>query len=96
MKEYIRDNKRVRKCPSNISKMNIFEWIYYDFRDWNELSNMKYYFLESIKYICLGCINLLSVLLFPLSILINAILSIYRAKKEVKKRYKELKDVAED
>ena len=84
MKEYIRDNKRVRKCPSNISKMNIFKWIYYDFRYWNELSDMKYYFLESIKYICLGCINLLSVHLFPLSILINAILSIYRAKKEVK------------
>lgn len=84
-KEYIKDNKKVRKCPTNISKMNVFEWIYYDFRDWNELSNMKYYFLESITYIRLGVINLLCVLLFPLSILINAFLSIHRAKKEVKK-----------
>lgn len=84
MKEYIRDNKRVRKCPSNISKMNIFEWIYYDFRDWNELTNMKYYFCESIKYLFLSIVNLLSVILFPISICINATLSIYRAKKEVK------------
>lgn len=89
MKEYLRDNKRVRRCPSNISKMNIFEWIYYDFRDWNELSNMKYYFLESIKCLFLGMVNLLSVILFPIPICINAILSIYRAKKEVKKYSKQ-------
>lgn len=89
MKEYIRDNNRVRRCPSNISKMNIFEWVYYDFKDWNELGNMKYYFLESIKFLFLGTVNLLSVILFPITICINAILSMYRAKKEVKKYSKQ-------
>lgn len=83
-KEYIKDNNKIRKCPANISKMNIFEWVYYDFKDWNELSNIKYHLYISLKDICLGTLNLISILLLPISILINAILSIYRARKEVK------------
>lgn len=82
-KEYIRDGKQVRNCPSNVSKMNIFEWIYYDFKYWNELRNVKYHFCTSLKYILLGTIDLLCVLLLPISILINAILAISRAKKTV-------------
>lgn len=82
-KEYIRDGKQVRNCPSNVSKMNIFEWIYYDFKHWNELRNVKYHFCTSLKYILLGTIDLLCVLLLPISILINSILAISRAKKTV-------------
>lgn len=82
-KEYIRDGKQVRNCPSNVSKMNIFEWIYYDFKYWNELRNVKYHFCTSLKYILLGTIDLLCVLLLPISILINSILAISRAKKTV-------------
>ncbi len=82
-KEYIRDGEQVRNCPSNVSKMNIFEWIYYDFKYWNELRNVKYHFCTSLKYILLGTIDLLCVLLLPISILINSILAISRAKKTV-------------
>lgn len=82
-KEYICDGKQVRNCPSNVSKMNIFEWIYYDFKYWNELRNVKYHFCTSLKYILLGTIDLLCVLLLPISILINSILAINRAKKTV-------------
>lgn len=82
-KEYIRDGKQIRNCPSNVSKMNIFEWIYYDFKYWNELRNVKYHLYTSIKYILLGVADLLCILLLPLSILINSILAISRAKKIV-------------
>lgn len=82
-KEYIRDGKQVRNCPSNVSKMNIFEWIYYDFKYWNELRNIKYHFCTSLKYILLGVTDLLCVLLLPISILVNSILAISQAKKTV-------------
>ena len=91
-KEYIKDNNKIRKCPANISKMNIFEWVYYDFKDWNELSNIKYHLYISLKDICFGTLNLISILLLPISILINATLSIYHARKEVK-QYKGSKNV---
>lgn len=105
-KEYIKDNNKIRKCTANISKMNIFEWIYYDFRYWNELKNMKYYFCENIGYLFLSIENLflsianlflsivelLTIILFPITILISATISIYRAKKEVK-QYEGLKNV---
>lgn len=29
MKEYLRDNGKIRKCDSNIAKMNIWEYIKY-------------------------------------------------------------------
>lgn len=92
-KEYIKDNNKIRKCPANISKMNIFEWVYYDFKDWNELSNIKYHLYISLKDICFGTLNLISILLLPISILINATLSIYRAKKEVKQYRRDLNNV---
>lgn len=91
-KEYIKDNNKIRRCPANISKMNIFEWVYYDFKDWNELSNMKYHLRTSLKDVCLGTLNLICILLLPISILIAATFSIHHAKKEVK-RYENSKNV---
>jgi len=92
-KEYIKDNNKIRKCSANVSKMNIFEWVYYDFIDWNELSNIKYHLYISLKDICFGTLNLISILLLPISILINATLSIYRARKEVKQYRKDSNNV---
>jgi len=92
-KEYIKDNNKIRKCSANVSKMNIFEWVYYDFKDWNELSNIKYHLYISLKDICFGTLNLISILLLPISILINATLSIYRARKEVKQYRKDSNNV---
>lgn len=94
-KEYIKDNNKIRKCPANISKMNIFEWVYYSFKDWNELSNIKYHLHTSLKDICFGILNLICILSLPISIFIGATFSIYYAKKEVK-QYEDSKNVAED
>lgn len=95
-KEYIKDNNnKIRKCPSNISKMNIFEWIYYDFRYWNEVSNIKYHLHKSLKDVCFGTLNLICILSLPISIFICATFSIHRAKKEVK-QYEDSKNVAKN
>lgn len=79
MKNYIRDNNKVRLCDSNIAKMNIFEVMYY----------YRYTMIEDILSLISKIkeliIPILILLLFPISYLILAYIRIYQAKKEVKR-----------
>lgn len=81
-KEYIKDNGKVRKCASNLVKMNILEWVYYYFKDWNGLDEIKYHLITDVQKLCIHMIDLLVVVFFPIIVIIKAILSIRSAKKE--------------
>ncbi len=52
MEEYIKDNGRVRLCPSNIAKMNIFESMYYHrFRMWENIVDVTGDLIENLYLI---------------------------------------------
>ena len=91
-KEYIKDDGKVRKCASNLAKMNMLEWVYHYFKDWNGLSEIKYHFIEDVKNLCIHVIDLLLVVFFPIIVIIKAIVSIHSAKKEYMRWKKEQKD----
>lgn len=74
----------VRKCPSNIAKMNVFEFIYFDFKYWCFGYYLWGYTVESFKQLILGLCGLITVLFFPITVFIRAKLNINRSKKEVK------------
>jgi len=84
MKEYIRDDGKVRECTSNIAKMNIFEYMFYrkaiilrTLRD--SLQNL----FEGLHLVVYGVINLLIILTLPISYPLAAYMNIRRAKKEM-------------
>ena len=82
MKNYIRDDNKVRLCVSNISKMNIFEGIYYyRFRLLNNI-------IDVIKqcWECRWCIvNIFIIILLPIVYPLMIYWEIYKAKKEMKR-----------
>jgi hypothetical protein len=92
MKDFIRDDGKVRNCTSNIAKMNIFEWMWY--RNDMIVKNLQESIIllcEGIKFIIVGIINLLLVICLPITYPIGAYLNIRDAKKELEilSRYKE-------
>lgn len=86
-KDYILDDKKVRKCDSNISKMNVAEYMYYDIFHWNYLGGLLTGYIlgnliEIIKYFGAFLVNTIIFLLTPLILPIIAYISIKKAKKE--------------
>ena len=80
MKEFIRDNGKVRICSSNIAKMNIPEYMYHcRFRLWNNICDSIKELLESWNII----INMFLILLLPIYYPIMAYIHIKESKKEV-------------
>ena len=83
MKNYIRDDGKMRLCSSNIAKMNIFEWMWYSDR----LKSTLIYSLEQLKegliLLGSGIINIASIIAFPVIYPVVAYFEIRRAKKEV-------------
>lgn len=87
MKEFLRDEKgTVINCSRNLSQMNLCEWLWYFGKEWVEdgvhmvIDELK----EGIPLIVFAVINLLFLIIFPISLLIAGWFSIRSAKKEVK------------
>lgn len=81
MKEYIRDDGKVRNCDSNIAKMNVFEYMYYmrhTLKD-NIVSTIQE-FLDNWHIL----VNMLLIIALPIYYPIMAIEHIRSAKKSVK------------
>lgn len=81
----------VRKCSSNIVKMNVFEYVYYFFKDWQGFSFICNYFCEIITEFGNGLLKVLQsfvalaiIIFLPITIFIKAYIEIKRAKKEIK------------
>jgi len=84
MKDFIRDNGKVRRCTSNESKMNIFEWIYYYPNYFSE--KIIGAFEEGYKAVYTLFIILIFIILlilFPITFPIVAYINIKNAKKEM-------------
>lgn len=89
-KDFIIDDDRVRKCDSNISKMNILEYVYYSIFHWNFVGNILIYYigenlLESFKYFGAFLVNTMLFILSPIILPISAYTSIKSAKKRCAK-----------
>lgn len=89
-KDFIKDDKKVRRCDANISKMNIGEYIYYSIFHWNFFGNLLIGYIienliECIKYFGAFLINTMMLLISPIMLPITAYNSIKRAKKICKK-----------
>lgn len=89
MKEFIRDNGKIRDCLSNKAKMNIFEWM------WYEKSMILRIFLEVFQNIGEGLIKIIQGILIliiiislPITFPIGAYIIIRKAKKEMKLKNK--------
>lgn len=87
--KYIRDDGKVRGCAINIAKMNVLEYIYYSIFHWRYLQISIYkIFKYSLKLIGLVLdlgLEIIKLIMFPIFIVIYAILHIRENKKWVEK-----------
>ena len=85
-KEFIRDNDKVRCCRSNIAKMNVFEYIYYELFHWEFFQDAFYCLSKSFKeFIKNGGVffyNLVFILFSPITIIIMAFVRVKNAKEQ--------------
>ncbi len=83
--KYIRDDGKVRECAINIAKMNILEYIYYSIFHWGYLHNLIYkilkYSSELIGLVLNLGLGIIKLIIFPIFIVIYAILDIRNNKK---------------
>lgn len=91
MKSYIRDNGKSRRCPSNIAKMNMFEYYWYSIRYWHHYENEirdVYYAMRHVMrclFDILSFFLLLIDLVIPVFSLIVAQQIINESKRAVRK-----------
>ena len=85
-KDFIRDDGIVRDCVSNIAKMNIFEFMWYN---WREAFSPATEFIYSFKELFSGLSMFVSSLIFFILIPISAPMHSYFVIKNAKKRVKE-------
>lgn len=87
MKEYIRDDGKIRSCSKNVARMNIFEFIIFDIKNGffkTAILNTTEQYLDCFKIMLCAIFNTIGVVLFPISLIIKAMLSIKRAKADMK------------
>lgn len=86
MKDYIKDEGIIRNCDYNISQMNILGYIIFDVRKgffkYNFLDTIKLY-VDSFKNLGGAIINTIFIIMFPIVLIIRAILGIKNAKRKV-------------
>ena len=91
-KDFIRDEGKIRKCDSNLSKMNIFEFIYCYVFYWGYFNQILSYIWESAKesanYLFGLTYNLIVFLLTPITLILCAIIQIRNAKERCNKHKK--------
>ena len=84
MKEYIRDDGRMRVCTSNVAKMNILEYMYYyRYRLWNNIIDAIKEFLDCWSIF----VNMLLILILPLAYPIMAWIHIQDEREVMKEKY---------
>lgn len=85
-KDFIRDDGKVRRCSSNIAKMNMLEFIYYMLFHWECIQNISIDIIDCIKdgfeYLVGVLIGVLQLILLPLFLIMWSVVHIKRAKKE--------------
>lgn len=85
-KEFIRDDGIVRNCVANIAKMNIFEFMWYNWREaFSPVTEFVYFLKESVAGLSLFLANLAIFILFPITIPLHSYFVIRDAKKQVEK-----------
>lgn len=87
--KYIKDEGKVRYCASNISKMNVFECIYYSIFHWGYFQHSIYKVLKHLLKLIeitldLG-LEIIKFIMFPFFIVIHSILIIRSNKKWIEK-----------
>ena len=86
-KEYIADNGVVRICPSNQAKMNIVEFLYFYFKEWNGLgkifNGIWYCLTEIAEPLWSLIVTVLCLVAFPITLPLSAYKTIKLAKREV-------------
>lgn len=91
-KEFIKDEGRIRRCDSNLSKMNIVEFMYCHVFHWRYFEEILGYIIECVKesaeYISGLIINLVFLLFTPITLILCAIVQIRNAKKRCNKSSK--------
>lgn len=91
-KDFIRDEGKIRKCDSNLSKMNIFEFIYCYVFHWRYFKEILSYitecFAEFFKYGGALVCNLLFLIFTPITLVLSAIIQIKNAKERCNKNKK--------
>lgn len=75
----------VRKCTENIAKMNVFEYIYFDFKYWYRHGIWFYIIKDGIKDFIRGLFTILTIPFAPIGLFFIAYSDIKQCKKEVKK-----------
>lgn len=85
-KDFIRDNGKVKRCSTNIAKMNMLEFIYYMLFHWGCIQDIVVDIIDCIKdgfeYLVGILIGVLQLILLPLFLIIWSVVHIKRAKKE--------------
>lgn len=85
-KNFIRDDNIVRQCSKNVSKMNVFEYMYYSLFHWKLLQrilgDIGENVVEGFGYLVAILMRLLELILLPIFLIMGAIVQIRKAKKE--------------
>lgn len=88
MKDYIKDNGKIRGCTSNIAKMNVFEY-WWHFERFGYFARLFEGLIEGFKRFAVGIYQIvgcsLFLILFPIGIVIVSLMEIKRAKKDVER-----------
>lgn len=98
-KDFIRDEGKVRRCTDNMSKMNIFEYMYCHIIYWGYFKSFFSMIIHSGKDVieCLGelflslfviVINIIAFIFTPITLVLTAIFQIRNAKKWVERASK--------
>lgn len=89
MKDLIMDGNEVRNCPSNVAKLNVFEYLKYFpstfISPFNLFLSISKEFFPALFYFI---ISFCWILIYPITIIFIPIWDINKSKREVKKRRK--------
>jgi hypothetical protein len=88
-KDYILDDDKIRNCNSNIAKMNILEYIWFDLTIKGFFKTALQCILETGKEMFENTfyfiVNIVSLIFLPITLLIKAVKDINYSKKQVEK-----------
>lgn len=89
MKNYIKDDGKIRRCDANIAKMNVFEYHWYHIRYWHYYRTEMYNLRLLLACIAEGIIALLWLPVFFFDLIIPVI-ELTVAQFKIKNARKEL------
>lgn len=91
---YIKENNKVKECRFNISRMSVWEHVYYSIFHWNyfgkALREVFFSVVELFKSFINVAVYILGIIFFPILLIAHSILNVEFNKKSLKykkKRY---------